>query len=29
LISIVFAPIRSAMKRSRSGLIVWSWVDTA
>ena len=29
LISIVFAPIRLAMKRSRSGLIVRSWVDTA
>ena len=28
-ISIVFAPIRLAMKRSRSGLIVRSWVDTA
>src|SRR3981189_3451732 len=29
LISIVFAPIRLAMKRSRSGLIVRSWVETA
>jgi hypothetical protein len=29
LTSIVFAPIRLAMKRSRSGLIVRSWVDTA
>ena len=28
-ISIVFAPIRLAMKRSRSGLIVRSWVETA
>jgi hypothetical protein len=28
-ISIVFAPIRFAMKRSRSGLMVRSWVDTA
>src|SRR5262245_27897503 len=28
-ISIVFAPIRLAMKRCRSGLIVRSWVDTA
>jgi tripartite-type tricarboxylate transporter receptor subunit TctC len=28
-ISIVFAPIRLAMKRSRSGLIVRSWMDTA
>jgi hypothetical protein len=28
-ISIVFAPIRLAMKRSKSGLIVRSWVDTA
>ena len=28
-ISIVFAPIRLAMKRSRSGLIVLSCVDTA
>jgi hypothetical protein len=28
-ISIVFAPIRLAMNRSKSGLIVRSWVDTA
>ncbi len=27
--SIVVAPMRLAMKRSRSGLIVRSWVDTA
>jgi hypothetical protein len=28
-ISIIFAPIRLAMKRSRSGFIVRSWADTA
>ena len=29
LISTIFAPIRLAMKRSRSGFIVRSWVETA